>query len=157
MSDDEASSVGPKGEPLIGLDVRHLDARGRARDLSAASTQSTKSARQKAPAFEHRSFRPDPLDVAAQGGRGARPEKIKLEAAKPVVEVENAIVFAVVARIDGGPWNHQFVSESIRPTTYPSQRRAEGIADWLRQKSVSDGTGIEYRVIPLIGAERILA
>jgi hypothetical protein len=89
-------------------------------------------------------------------GRGRPYEKNQAKAtSKSVVGVENAVVFGIIARVDNGPWSLQLAAA----TTYftQSEGRAEGIAAWLRAKSARDGTGLEYRVIPLIRNERSLA
>lgn len=96
----------------------------------------------------------DPLDKAAQERLGTRAEQIRLDEPLPAEILDNQIMWCVVARIDGGAWSHLLAAESIRSATFPSKRRAEATVLWFRRQSETDGTGVEYRVIPVMRGEK---
>jgi hypothetical protein len=151
MTDERAEPkpVGPDGEELIGLLTRPIKAPRK--DKRATSIYPTP------PLYEHKEqYVPDPLDVAAQGGPRTRAEDMTLEEPKASVMSENQIMYCIIARVDGGEWTHTLVSDGVRPTTWESERRAEGIMFWLRRKAETDSNGVEYRVIPLMRTSRVI-
>jgi hypothetical protein len=136
---DPVIATTTNGKHLPGLEARHV------RKVRGGPVTDD----QKRPIWE-----PDPLDIAAQGGRHAKFEKLVLDEPIPAAAVESQIVFAIVGRIDRGPWSYQFAGETLRSATFQSRRRAEGIMGWLRQVAAKDGNGCEYRIIPLMRTEQ---
>jgi hypothetical protein len=152
MTDDEDTApkptIGPDGEPLLGLQERH-------RRVPVAQRK-TRPKREMPATMSQRPQKHtvDPLDRAAQNALGTKAEDVRLDAPTASVAVEAQVMWLLIARVDGGPWTHQLVAENIRAASFASRRRAEGVVAWLRRTAQTEETGAEYRLVPMLRQEQ---
>lgn len=151
MIDDDhtpTQSLGPSGEPLLGLQTR--------RETTPKDQKKKRPTREMPATMNYRpgKYTVDPLDKAAQDARGDRAEDVRLDEPLPVEIVESQIMWLVVARMSGGPWSHALVGENARCASFASKRRAEAITTWLAKTAAEDGTEVEYRVVPILRQEQ---
>ncbi len=70
---------------------------------------------------------------------------------------ETAIVYRIIARIDGGEWRHDLVGETSSAATFSSRNQLEGHLKWLRaQAAKHPEPRLEYTAIPLLIGARAL-
>jgi hypothetical protein len=140
--------AGPDAEPFVGLEEKHRRV--------PMHQRKARPTRQMPASIQHRPQKHtvDPLDKAVQNALGTRAEDVRLDPPGSAIAYDSQIMWLVVARVDGGPWSHQLVAENVRAASFASRRRAEGVVEWLRQTAQAEGTGAEYRLLPLLRAEQ---
>jgi hypothetical protein len=147
IDDTNTPGAGPNGT-LVGLVEQH----GRV----PPAERKARPKREKPTTMNYRTpHEVDPLDKAFQDRRGKRADEVQLDEPIPGA-YDNQILWAVVGRIDGGPWSHLLAAENIRAATFPSRRRAEATVEWFRRQAEVDANGCEYRVIPVMRGEKAI-